>query len=75
MSRAGGACPRARGVTPEGPCWLACPALFNSADAALHAVRPGLPILETSGKSGAGLNEWLTFLEAGPGSAGTSNSL
>jgi hydrogenase nickel incorporation protein HypB len=29
----------------------------------LHAVRPGLPILELSAKSGQGMNEWLDFLE------------
>jgi hydrogenase nickel incorporation protein HypB len=33
-----------------------------AARANLHAVRPGMPILETSGKTHAGLNEWLAFL-------------
>jgi hydrogenase nickel incorporation protein HypB len=32
--------------------------------AALAAVRPGMPVLETSAKSGAGLDEWLAFLAA-----------
>lgn len=45
-------------------CDLAVACEFDpaAARANLHAVRPGLPILETSGKSGAGLGEWLTFL-------------
>lgn len=45
-------------------CDLAAACEFDR-DAArtnLHAVRPGLPILETSGKTGAGLPEWLAFL-------------
>jgi hydrogenase nickel incorporation protein HypB len=31
---------------------------------ALAAVRPGMTVLETSAKSGAGLDAWITFLEA-----------
>ncbi|HBB74666.1 MAG TPA: hydrogenase accessory protein HypB [Planctomycetaceae bacterium] len=31
---------------------------------ALAAVRPGMPVIETSAKSGAGLDAWITFLEA-----------
>lgn len=31
---------------------------------ALAAVRPGMPVIETSAKSGAGLDSWITFLEA-----------
>jgi Ni2+-binding GTPase involved in maturation of urease and hydrogenase len=27
-------------------------------------VRPGLPIIETSAKTGAGLDDWLAFLAA-----------
>jgi len=30
----------------------------------IHAVRPGCPVLETSAKSGAGMNEWLDLLVA-----------
>jgi hydrogenase nickel incorporation protein HypB len=30
----------------------------------LQAVRPGLPVLETSAKTGAGLDAWLAFLDA-----------
>jgi hydrogenase nickel incorporation protein HypB len=45
-------------------CDLAVACEFDRAAArtSLHAVRPGLPILETSGKTGAGLAEWLAFL-------------
>ena len=28
----------------------------------LHAIRPGIPVLETSAKTGVGFVEWLTFL-------------
>jgi hydrogenase nickel incorporation protein HypB len=28
----------------------------------IHAVRPGLPVLEVSAKTGQGMNEWLNFL-------------
>jgi len=31
---------------------------------ALAAVRPGMPVIETSAKSGAGLDAWITFLDA-----------
>lgn len=31
---------------------------------ALAAVRPGMPVIETSAKSGAGLDAWITFLES-----------
>ncbi len=34
--------------------------------AAVDAVRPGLPVIETSARSGAGLSEWLAALEAIP---------
>ena len=45
-------------------CDLAAACEFDrdAARASLHSVRPGLPILETSGKTGAGLDEWLAFL-------------
>ncbi|MCE9562863.1 MAG: hydrogenase nickel incorporation protein HypB [Planctomycetes bacterium] len=45
-------------------CDLAAACEFDR-DAArtnLHAVRPGLPILETSGKTGTGMSEWLAYL-------------
>jgi hydrogenase nickel incorporation protein HypB len=32
--------------------------------AALAAVRPGMPVIETSAKTGAGLDDWLAFLAA-----------
>jgi hydrogenase nickel incorporation protein HypB len=41
---------------------VACEFDRDAARANLHAVRPGLSILETSGKSGAGIPEWLAFL-------------
>jgi hydrogenase nickel incorporation protein HypB len=40
----------------------ACEFDRDAARANLHAVRPGLPILETSGKTGEGMAEWLGFL-------------
>jgi hydrogenase nickel incorporation protein HypB len=40
----------------------ACEFDRDAARANLHAVRPGLPILETSGKTGVGMPEWLAFL-------------
>jgi hydrogenase nickel incorporation protein HypB len=45
-------------------CDLATACEFDGAAARanLHAVRPGLPIFETSGKTAAGLGEWLAFL-------------
>jgi hydrogenase nickel incorporation protein HypB len=45
-------------------CDLAAACEFDrdAARANLHAVRPGLPILETSAKSGEGVAEWLAFL-------------
>lgn len=45
-------------------CDLAAVCEFDrdAARANLHAVRPGLSILETSGKTGAGSDEWLAFL-------------
>ena len=45
---------------------LAEPCDFDRAAAldALAAVRPGMPVIETSAKSGAGLDAWITFLEA-----------
>jgi hydrogenase nickel incorporation protein HypB len=30
----------------------------------IQAVRPGIPILKVSAKSGAGLDEWLWFIQA-----------
>ena len=33
-----------------------------TARANLHAIRPGLPILESSGKTGAGLADWIALL-------------
>ena len=47
-------------------CDLAAACEFDRSAALgnLRAVRPGLPILETSGKTGAGLDEWLAFLTA-----------
>lgn len=41
---------------------VACEFDRDAACANLHSVRPGLPILETSGKTGAGLDDWLAFL-------------
>ncbi|HRH43093.1 MAG TPA: GTP-binding protein, partial [Pyrinomonadaceae bacterium] len=29
----------------------------------IHAVRPGIPILETSGKKGLGFDEWFAYLK------------
>ena len=45
-------------------CDLAAACEFDrvAAHTNLHSIRPGLPIIETSGKSGAGLDEWLAFL-------------
>jgi hydrogenase nickel incorporation protein HypB len=45
-------------------CDLAVACEFDRAAAwaNLHAVRPGLPILEVSGKTGTGMDEWLAFL-------------
>jgi hydrogenase nickel incorporation protein HypB len=40
----------------------ACEFDRDTARANLHAVRPELSILETSGKTGSGLDEWLAFL-------------
>ena len=31
--------------------------------AAIHAVRPGMPILETSARTGQGIDAWLAWLE------------
>lgn len=33
-----------------------------AAHAALHAIKPGIQIFETSAKTGAGMDEWLVFL-------------
>lgn len=41
-------------------------------DAALrsvHSVRPGMPILEVSSKTGAGMDEWLAYLQSRRGEA------
>ena len=35
-----------------------------AAYAAIHAVRPGMPILETSARTGQGIDAWLAWLEA-----------
>ena len=45
---------------------LAAACEFNRdlARANIEAVRPGLPIIETSAKTGAGLDDWLAFLAA-----------
>ncbi len=40
----------------------ACEFDRDAARTNLHAIRPGVPILETSGKTNAGLAEWLAFL-------------
>jgi hydrogenase nickel incorporation protein HypB len=40
----------------------ACEFDRSSARTNLHAVRPGLPILETSAKTGTGMADWLRFL-------------
>jgi hydrogenase nickel incorporation protein HypB len=42
----------------------ACEFDRSAALAALAAVRPGMPVIETSAKTGAGLDEWLAFLAA-----------
>ena len=34
-----------------------------AAHAAMHAVRPGMPILETSARTGQGIDAWLAWLE------------
>jgi hydrogenase nickel incorporation protein HypB len=41
----------------------------------IRAVRPGMPILEVSAKSGAGLEEWLEFLRARVGAVGREDSV
>jgi hydrogenase nickel incorporation protein HypB len=48
---------------------LAAPCEFDgrAARANIAAVRPGVPILEVSSKSGAGFDAWLAFLERGAG--------
>ncbi|HVK14903.1 MAG TPA: hydrogenase nickel incorporation protein HypB [Gemmataceae bacterium] len=45
-------------------CDLAAVCEFDGAAARtnLHAVRPGLPILEVSGKTGTGIDDWVKFL-------------
>lgn len=42
----------------------ACEFDGSAARANLHAIRPGLPILETSAKTGAGMADWLALLHA-----------
>ena len=36
----------------------------DSAYQSIHAVRPGMRVLEVSSKTGAGMDEWLAFLES-----------
>jgi hydrogenase nickel incorporation protein HypB len=45
---------------------LAGPCEFDdaAATAAIHSVRPGLPILRVSAKTGHGMDEWLAYLDA-----------
>lgn len=47
-------------------CDLATACEFDSAEAErnLRAVRPGLPVIRLSAKTGEGLDEWLAFLES-----------
>ena len=47
-------------------CDLAAACEFDAAAAErnIHAVRPGLPILHLSAKTGDGMGEWLEFLES-----------
>ena len=35
-----------------------------AAYAVIHAVRPGMPIIETSARTGKGIEAWLAWLEA-----------
>jgi hydrogenase nickel incorporation protein HypB len=35
-----------------------------AADANIQRVRPGMPVLKISAKNGAGMSEWLQFLDA-----------
>jgi hydrogenase nickel incorporation protein HypB len=38
---------------------------LEKARASIQAVRPGMKIIELSAKTGAGMDDWMTFLEAG----------
>jgi hydrogenase nickel incorporation protein HypB len=43
---------------------VACEFDHEAARRNIHAVRPGLPILTVSAKTGYGLDDWLAFLES-----------
>ena len=42
---------------------IACEFDYDAAQASIHAVRPGMPIIRTSAKAAAGLDDWLAWID------------